>query len=146
MSLIPCSLCRERPPLGVKLSQVTWAWQKPNRERVAYRQRLCISCFAQKVLALGVEHDYTEGLTCPACGIDTEHDMDAVYATAYVPGSGKLSLEWPLCGACALRVRTIAVENAELLEDRAAVVGGQAPEQAPEKLSPWSMLGIVPRG
>jgi hypothetical protein len=83
-------------------------------------------------------------LTCPTCGEDTEQDYDAVYATAYVPGGGKLTYEWPFCAVHAVPVRVEAMVNAERLEDRP--VGGQ--DQAPNtdpSTNAWVELGITQR-
>jgi hypothetical protein len=143
VSLAHCSYCGQRN--SPKYSQVTWAWNLADGHRTAYRQRLCPGCFAQLVLKLGEASYVDTTLTCPACGIDTEHDYDAVYATCYLPGMGKVSYEWPLCAPCAVPVRVEAMVNAEHLEDRP--VGGLA--QAPntdDATSVWAQLGIEPRG
>jgi hypothetical protein len=143
--LQPCSACRVRPT--EKLSQVTWAWNPRPLERLAYRQKLCLACFVQRFTAYDKPIAPTGALTCPGCGIETEHDMEPVYATAFIPGVGKHTLEMPLCGACAVNVRVAAQENAELLPERAAPGSGawsQAPDTAPQ-LSAWERLGILPR-
>src|SRR5258708_18705107 len=75
--LVRCSQCRKRPE--EKLSQVTWAWLRSDRVRVAYRQRLCLQCFCVAVLALDKPLDADGPASCPACGILTEDDMDPVY-------------------------------------------------------------------
>jgi hypothetical protein len=142
VTLIPCSFCRERP--DEKLSQVTWAWNPRPNERIAYRQRLCTRCFCTNVLGLDRPVEASGPLTCPACGIDTEHDMDAVYVTAYIPSVGKHRLELPLCGNCAVEVRVRAQTNAELLTERPPESRGLAPGSAPRS-DPWSQLGITPR-
>jgi hypothetical protein len=140
--LVPCSVCRERP--ADKLAQVTFAWSPQPRERVAYRQRLCLGCFAGRVLTLDKPIEPTGPLTCPACGIDSEKDMEPVYATAFVPGVGKMTYEWPLCPTHAAVVREAAKENAELLPERDPESRGLAPRTAPQT-SAWAALGIVPR-
>jgi len=140
--LIPCSVCRTRD--YDKLSQVTWAWNPVPRQRVAYRQRLCVGCFAGRVLVMDREIDPQARLVCPACGIDTEADMEPVYATAYVPGVGKMVYEWPLCPTHSDIVRAAAQEGAELLPEREPESRGQAPSTAPP-VSPWERLGIMPR-
>jgi hypothetical protein len=144
MPLIPCSACRERP--SEKLCQVTWAWNPRPRERLAYRQRLCVGCFAQRVAPLDQPIPLTGALTCPSCGIDVEHDMEPVYVTSFIPGIGKHRMELPLCGPCAVEVRVRAQENAELLEERDPESRGleSAPSTAPQ-LTAWERLGIVPR-
>jgi hypothetical protein len=142
VSLAHCSHCGERN--SAKYSQVTWAWTLADRTRVAYRTRLCPGCFAELVLSLDRPLEPGANLTCPACGIDTENDYDAVYATCYVPGFGKVAYEWPLCGVHAVSVRAGAMHGAERLEDRP--VGG--PAEAPNTdaaLAVWAALGITPR-
>jgi hypothetical protein len=142
VSLIACSYCRERPT--EKPAQVTWAWNPRPKERVAYRQRLCLTCFATNVLGLDKPIEPTGPLTCPACGVDTEHDLDPVYCTAFLPGVGKMTLELPLCGTCVVEVRVRAQTNAELLPEREPESRGLAPGNSPAS-SPWARLGIVPR-
>lgn len=142
MTLIHCSYCGERP--GTKLSQVTFAWQNANRERVAWRQRLCAGCYATNVLGLDRPVVPTDPLTCPACGINTEYDFDAVYATAFVPGFGKLTYEWPLCAPCAVEIRNRAQTNAERLVDRQLGASDAAPSSS-DAPDVWAQLGITPR-
>jgi len=142
VSLAHCSYCGQRN--SPKYAQVTWAWILADGERSAWRQRLCPGCYAQLVLKWDREVDPTATLTCPACGIDTEFDYDAVYATCYLPHMGKQSFEWPFCGACAVPVHAEAQVNAQRLENRP--VGGQ--ESAPNTDSAvlaWAQLGIRPR-
>jgi hypothetical protein len=98
----------------------------------------------ERVLPLDKEHDAIGAVYCPGCGIDTEHDMEPVYVTAYIPGTGKYALELPLCGACAVEVRVRAQENAELLPERDPESRGLAPSTTPSP-SPWERLGILPR-
>lgn len=140
--LAPCSYCRKRSES--KLAQLTWAWNLADGSRVAWRQRLCIACYATNVLGLDRDTNPEDTLTCPACGVDTEHDYDAVYATAFVPGLGKTRLELPLCAPCAVEVRNRAMLNAERLENRDPVSRGQAPGSG-DTSSPWDKLGITPR-
>lgn len=142
MGLIPCSFCQERP--GEKLSQVTWAWNPRPKERIAYRQKLCLKCFVTNVLGLDKPIEAKGPLTCPSCGTDTEFDMDPVYVTAFIPGSGKMQLELALCGSCAVEIRVRAQTHAELLPEREPESRGLAPGPSPAT-SPWERLGIVPR-
>jgi hypothetical protein len=142
VGLIPCSYCRKRPE--EKLSQVTWAWNPRPTVRMAYRQRLCLQCFLTNVLPLDKPVEATGALTCPSCGIDTELDMEPVYCTAFLPGTGRLRLELPLCGPCAVEIRTRAQTNAELLPEREPESRGQAPS-TPLVPSVWGSLGISPR-
>jgi ribosomal protein S27AE len=144
MSLIPCDGCRLRPP--EKLSQVTWAWYSADGERTAYRKRLCTACFCSKVLPLDKVVDY-DALTCPACGISTEHDMDPCYVTAYIPGQGKYQLEMPLCPVHAIEVHVYAAEGGAKLENRERVEGLEpGPSTVATRESYWSSIGVRPRG
>jgi len=70
--------------------------------------------------------------------------MDPVYVTAYVPGAGKMTYEFALCGACAVEARVRAQTNAELLPDRLPDSRGQATGNSPA-VSAWDRLGIRPR-
>ena len=142
MSLIPCDRCGERTK--EKLAQVTWAWYRSDNERTAWRQRLCLACMATLVAPLWTS-TAEWSLTCPACGIDTEHDMDPVYATMFIPNSGKMSMECPLCASCAARVRIEAQKGAVRLENRPLESRGQEPGPSTTAADTWAALGIVPR-
>jgi len=146
MSLIPCDSCTQKVP--EKLCQTTWAWYNADGHRVAWRQRLCTACFCSTVLPLDKDLDFANGLTCPGCGISVEHDMDPIYATFFLPGSGKSQLEIPTCAACAVNIRSRAQKGALRLEDRK--VEGQGVSQGPStpttRESYWSGIGIRPRG
>jgi hypothetical protein len=142
VGLIPCSVCRQRPE--DKLCQVTWAWNPQPRTRMAFRQRLCINCFCARLLVFDKPIEPTGALTCPSCGIDTEADMEPVYATAFVPKAGRMAYELPLCPSCAVEVRVRAQEHAELLPERDPESRGQAPS-TPLVPSAWERLGIRPR-
>ena len=144
MSLIPCDSCGTRPP--EKLAQTTWAWYDASGHRTAWRQRLCTACFCSTVLPLDKDLDFVNGLTCPACGISTEHDMDPCYVTFYLPGQGKNQLELPTCPSCAVSVRTRAQKGAQKLEDR-RVEGpsDSGPSTLTTRESYWAGIGIGPR-
>lgn len=144
MSLYPCSSCGQRAT--GKLSSVTWAWNRADNQRVAYRQRLCVGCFTVNVLGLPMLPAEAE-ITCPRCGIGTQNDMDPIYATAFVPGIGRYDLEWATCAPCAVEVRVAAQENAELLADRqqgSLGAGGSGP-QTISAGDTWRALGLEPR-
>ncbi len=143
MSLIPCSFDGQR--VAEKLCQVTWAWNRADHSRVAYRQRLCITHFCTAVLAIDKPWSPGDGVHCPACGIDTAEDMDPVYATAYVPGTGKIQYEFALCPLHAAEVRVNAQLGAEKLEDRQEVFRGQAPNTPPPGVADWAKLGLTIR-
>jgi hypothetical protein len=87
-------------------------------------------------------------LTCPGCGIDTSEGMDPMYATAFVPGTGRFDFEWPTCGSCAVAYRIAAQERAEHLENRQEQFGGQSsgPQTTyrPSGIETWSGLGLDP--
>jgi hypothetical protein len=140
VSLFPCSGCGERVP--EKLAQATWAWNLADGSRVAYRQRLCLACYASVVLPLGTK--VAESLyTCPLCGGDPGDDMDPVYLTVFTPGIGKGRLEMATCSACAVEIRTRARSGAVKLDDR------PMPEQTPGPRTdvhadPWAALGLKP--
>lgn len=141
MSLYPCSMCEQRTP--GKLCQATWAWWRADNTRVAYRQRLCVTCFAQHISPLEVQsREFT--LLCPVCGTNSEGDMDPVYLTVYVPTVGPVRLEMPCCGACAVELRVLAQRNATKLEDQSDSLG--AADRSPQtQVGPWAALGIQPR-
>jgi len=125
------------------MAQVTWAWLRADRRRVAWRQNLCIDCFSAYVLALDTEQAPEGALTCPGCHMGVTDELDPVYCTAYVPHTGKVRFEIPTCGACAVEVRNKALRHAVQLEDREPESRGQAPG-APSPVSAWAALGIVP--
>jgi hypothetical protein len=142
VSLIPCDFCARKVP--EKLCQTTWAWYRADNHRVAWRQRLCTQCFCTNVLPLDQPLNF-EGLTCPACGVSTDKDMDPVYATSFLPGEGKQQLEIPLCASCAVEVRNRAMHGAAQLEDKPRVEGpgaGPSTNSPTTRESYWANLGI----
>lgn len=140
MSLIPCDFCHKR--VAEKLCQATTAWYAPSGGRVAYRQRLCTTCYCTNILPLDKPVDM-DNLTCPACGVSTEHDMDAMYATVYIPGQGRSQFEFPLCTSCAVELQARAQEGGTRLENRGAVEGpGAGPSTPTDRESYWA--AIVP--
>ena len=140
MSLFPCSRCHERGP--GKLASVTWAWYRADGQRVAYRQKLDMPCVAA-ICAPLIQAVEEWSLNCAVCHIDASDDLDAVYLTAFWPGRGKESYEFPLCSACAVEIRNRAQEGADKLESRE--FGGQ--DSGPQTMTPdaWAQLGIRPR-
>jgi len=90
------------------------------------------------------EIDPEGDLLCAVCGENVEHDCDPVYATCFLPGTGKATFEFPLCGSHAVDVRARATVNGELLPDRDPVSRGLASGSTPAP-GPWAQLGIVPR-
>lgn len=143
MSLYPCSCCGSRPQ--GKLSSVTWAWNRADGTRVAFRQRLCLSCFTLYVQGLPMLPPDSE-IVCPRCGIGTEHDMDPVYATAFVPTIGRYDFEWATCASCAVEIRNAAEVGAEKLEDRqqGSLGAGASGPQTIAAAQTWASLGRAP--
>lgn len=137
MSLIPCDFCHKR--VAEKLSQATWAWYPDKGDRVAYRQRLCTQCYCTNVLPLDKPLDF-ENLCCPGCGISTEHDMEAVYCTVYIPGNGRQQFEFPTCGSCATEIRARAEEGGVRLENRRVEGPESGPSTPSTRESYWSTL------
>lgn len=143
-NLIRCSVCRQRPE--AKLAQVTWAWVNVEQLRTAYRQRLCVQCFAVRVLAYEKPLAPDEPLTCVACGIDVEDAPEIVYCTTFAPGLGKLQYAFPFCEPHAQTMREMCKEGAILLQEREPMLGGQdlAPQREHASLAAWRALGLEP--
>jgi hypothetical protein len=122
-----------------------WAWNRADGTRVAWRQKLCRGCLVEQVVP-HVAAAMEPLLACPACGISTVDDYDAVYVKAYAPGGPPITSEWPLCPPCAVTVRQRAMVGADALEDRQS--GGSGADFGPRPVSAvdtWASLGIVPR-
>jgi hypothetical protein len=137
-----CSACHDRQ--ADPLTWTVWAWNRTDGVRVAYKQKLCVTCVATKVAPLYVTCESPD-MTCPNCGIDTSEDMDAVFCTFIPRGLGKMQIEAPMCGACAVSLRVFAQQGAEFLEDRGIPSRGQetAPRYGSEET--WAALGLRPR-
>lgn len=140
-----CQMCHETGTN--KLTSLYWAWNLADGARRAYRQQVCRGCmvghYAQLIIA--AEEPL---LACPACGIATVDDYDAVYVTYCIPGMPKGTSEMPLCGACAVEVRTKAMTGAASLADREASGGGLGlgPHPTPPSTAEvFASLGIRPR-
>jgi hypothetical protein len=125
------------------MTQVTWGWRRADGIRIAYRGRLCASCFASKIAPLAISYKGVDALTCPSCGIGTEDDMDAVYSTSYIPGYGEFRTESPFCGACAATYRVWVLDHSWQLEDQRGAAGG--PTTHPSGDEVLRSMGIVPR-
>ena len=142
MSLIPCDSCAKR--VQEKLSQVTWAWYRADGQRVAFRQRLCVTCYCTNLLPLDKEKDF-DNLTCPACGVGTDRDMDPVYATAFVPSAGRQQFEFATCAPCAVEIRNRAQVGAQKLEgERSSREASGGLTTPTTRESYWSQIGIIP--
>jgi ribosomal protein S27AE len=142
MSLIPCDFCHKR--VVEKLCQATTAWYGADGNRVAYRQRLCTTCYATNILSLDKPVDI-DSLKCPSCGISTEHDMDAMYATVYIPGAGRQQFEFPMCPSCGAELRARAMEGGTRLENRGGVEGPESGPSTPStREAYWQAVSVRP--
>lgn len=102
-SLVKCAACGER--CGERPVGVYWRWMRADNVWKAYYARICVGCYAAKVLPLDVEYPGDARLTCPGCGADTEDDYDALYTTSF-PGKGpQLDTESPFCPACIVPIK-----------------------------------------
>lgn len=142
MILRKCSMCSESVPEA--LTWATWAWNRSDGVRVAYKQKLCLACCASVVVPLYAACQ-SPIMTCPSCGIDTSDDMDPIYCTFIPKGVGMMRLEAPTCGPCAVAIRVKAQTGAEQLEDRSLESRGQetAPRYSASQV--WDSLGLPPR-
>jgi hypothetical protein len=138
-----CSMCSESQ--SDTLTWCTWAWNRADGERVAYKQKLCVQCIATTVAPLYVACE-SPIMTCPNCGIDTTEDMDPVYATFIPKGLGMMRIEAPMCASCAAQLRLKAQNGAEKLENRDFESRGQETAPRPSAAQTWEALGLVPRG
>ena len=141
MILKRCSMCGE--DVAEALTWAVWAWMRADGQRVAYRQKLCVACMAQTVIPLHVACESPD-MTCPSCGTSTREDMDPVYCTFIPRGLGKLRLEAPMCGPCAVELRNRAQKGAELLADRQPESRGQEEAPRPSTANYWASLGLSP--
>ena len=165
-----CPLCTQQT-LG-KPASLYWAWTRSDGRRKAWKQKVCADCFREHYVKLIIA-SMEPVLICPACGISTVDDYDAVYLTYCLPGMPKDQSEMPmcgpcavslrnkalegarewtlrstddveLCGPCAVAVRNTAMEGASALEDREVGVGGPQPV-AQSASQAWADLGLRPR-
>ena len=135
-----CGVC-EQQFLG-KPASLYWAWVNADGRRRAWKQKVCPDCMREHYVELIVKSEEPV-LICPGCGISTVDDYDAVYLTYCLPGMPKGQSEMPCCGACAARVRELALRNAAPLEDRGVGVGGPQPV-AQSATEMWDSLGLRP--
>lgn len=136
-----CPLCVQQTQ-GKPIS-LYWAWTVADGRRRAWKQKVCAACFEEHFVRLVVTA-MEPILICPACGIGTVDDYDAVYLSYFIPGMSSGQSEMPLCGPCAVAVRNKALEGAAPLEDRGVGVGGPQP-QAPGAAAMWEALGLRPK-
>lgn len=142
MSLFPCTACGERP--AGKLANVTLAWWPDGRTRVAYRHRLCMTCYCTHILPLDVPEGASV-LTCPACHIDTTEGMSPLYVTSFLPGVGKTQLELPMCEPCADKLRQFGHDGGTQLLDKPPEGPGSSPQTMAPGTEGWAALGVYPR-
>lgn len=139
MQLVPCAVGPHRSP--EKPSTLFWAWNRADGVRKAYKQRLCVGHFAERIVPLEVAAE-GELLVCPCCGISTQEDLDPVYLIAYLPGVGREDCQLATCGACAAKLRAQAMENAVELENRSLGAESQPPTK--DSSAVWRALGRNP--
>jgi hypothetical protein len=135
--LVPCSYCGARD--RGKNAWLVWAWNRADGERVAWRQKLCVTCVATNLSPLLINAQEAP-LSCPACHAGTENDMDPTFVTYIIPGWEKQQGEFATCGPCAVEIRNRAQTGADKLEDRLVGVGAAAPTQT--SVSAWDQLGL----
>jgi hypothetical protein len=142
LAVIPkiCDRCQQQHV--EKPASLYWAWTNADNKRRAWKQKLCLDCVRAYVAPLIIASEQPV-LICPACGIGTVGDYDAVYLTYCLPGMPQGQTEMPLCGSCAVAVRKGALEGARELEDRGVGVGGPQPSD-PQGRSLWDQLGLAP--
>lgn len=133
-----CDLCEQQQL--AKPASLYWAWTNADGHRRAWKQKVCADCFREAYAQLVLKAE-DPVLLCPACGISTADDYDAVYLTYCLPGMPKGQSEMPLCGACAARTRANALKGARPLEDRGAMVGGPQPQPI-TAAETWAALGL----
>lgn len=141
MSLIPCGRDGERHP--GKNATLYWAWTRADGRRRSYRQRLCIDCFRELAVPLIVRTE-ADTLLCPACGGSSADDLDPVYLTYFLPGMARGIAEMATDGACAVRVRSWAMQGAQELEER-VLVGAEASAPTLSADAAWAALGLRPQ-
>lgn len=143
MSLQLCSSCHKRQP--GKYANTTVAWWNAANKRLAYRLKVCVECFAERIEPIRLSLLENE-INCPYCHLDCTEDMDPCYITCFIPNFGKLQLEMGTCAVDAVVLRSWAVESGELLQD--ASVGGQGPSPQTPATSDdeWTRAGLNWRG
>ncbi len=138
-----CDLCKRQDV--AKPASLYWAWNRADGSRKAVKQKVCRDCFQEHYAGL-IASAFQPILVCPACGIGTVDDYDAVYLTYCLPGMPKDQSEMPMCGACAVSLRSKALEGARELEDRGVGIGGLSPRSvAQDAAASWADLGLRPR-
>lgn len=141
--LVPCSACGERAP--GKLANCTFAYWNAANERSAWRQHLCIACYASQYVNV-LQAAMDAPLACPMCHSDPGEQLDPCYVTLFLPTIGKSQHELATCAPCAVELRNRAQVGARKLDDRRLQSGGQDPgPQTDTAANAWAQLGITPR-
>lgn len=138
MSIRPCSLCSKR--VQGKLATAYWAWFVGENERIAWKQRLCLPCLSTTFAAIlrNAKSALTEDITCPACGGQSEVDMDPVFCVLYLPKTDPQEFELNTDAACAASLRSSIFEHGERLANREAELRGPS-TNSPD---PWTALEL----
>lgn len=141
MSVVPCSVCKQRKP--GKLATAYWAWYLTDGGRSAWKTRYCPACAQEQLLALltrlrGAGEDSSNS-ACVSCSADTKGDEDPVYLTLFLPGREPEEYALLLDGACAAKLRSPLTQIGERLPDRGGVVRGPSPST-----SAWDAMGLSP--
>jgi len=138
LSIRPCSLCQHRVP--GKLSTAYWAWFVGDNERIAWKQRLCLPCLGTTFAEIlrNAKSASMESITCPACGGQSEADMDPVFCVLYLPKRDPEEFELNLDAACAASLRSNIFEHGERLENRERELRGPSTDSP----DPWAELEL----
>lgn len=123
-SLVKCAGCGER--CGARPIGVYWRWMRADGVWKKYYARLCVGCYAAKILPLDVDYVGSVELTCPTCGVATEADYDGIYTTSFPKGRDQVETESPFCDVHAADYRIWVLEHAQ---ERVNVDGAPEPHQ-----------------
>lgn len=138
MSLLQCAAHGTRQPGPI--CHVYWFMPQLDGTTLRKRQRLCSDCLQTYVLSLLTPED-AETLTCPACGISTEQDVQPIYVTYYEPKAAGQKGAMAFCPSCAIETRLRACHNAEDLPDRYLDQGDLVTFPAPPATTVFHDLG-----
>jgi len=141
MSVLPCSVCRQRKP--GKMASAYWAWYLADGGRSAWKLRYCVACFRQEVGSLLTTlrglGEMDSPSACVSCGAETKDDSDPIYLTLYLPSREPEEFALLLDAACAAKLRSPLTTTGERLPDRGGVVGGPPPST-----TAWDTIGLAP--
>jgi hypothetical protein len=141
MSVYPCSRHGQRAP--GKLASVYWAWFLADGTRRAYRERLCVPCYAQYVVSFAIEAQNAPE-NCPVCHTAVNGDADPCFATSYRPGNEPDEIMFNTCGVCAVEMRAPIVAGGIPLDDRTLGTSGEGPRPLTQAspTAAWDTLGL----